>query len=195
MKKTICTILSVLVVIPPTEIYAPSDICFVRHDLKSPTVIASKQERKGQKQNQTFTNIKKYIMSKNVSESVAAKYTKYILDSSKRHGINPYWVTAIIAVETGRTFNPRLVSKHGAVGLMQILRTHAKWMGVKVRDLYNPKTNIELGTKYLSYLINKYGKRLGTIAYNQGEGRVLKGNYRTWYYDEVMKAYEEIKGH
>lgn len=195
MKKTICTILSVLVICPHTDVYAPADVCFVRHDFKSPTTITSKQERKGHKQNQAYTSIKKYIMSKNVSESVAAKYTKYILDSSKQHGLDPYWVTAIVAVETGRTFNPRLVSKHGAVGLMQILRSHAKWMGVKESDLYNPKTNIELGTKYLAYLIKKYGKRLGTIAYNQGEGRVIKGKYNTKYFDKVLRAYKEIKNH
>lgn len=193
MKKTICTILSVLVVIPPTDVYAPSDVCFVRHDLKSPTTITPKQERKGQKQDKMFMDIQRYIASKNVDKTTATKYAKYIIDSSKRHRLDPYLVTAIIAVETGRTFNPHLVSKHGAIGLMQILRSHAKWMGVKERDLYNPKTNIELGTKYLAYLINKFGKRLGTIAYNQGEGRVIKGNYRTWYYEKVMKTYKEIK--
>ena len=73
-----------------------------------------------------------------------------------------------------------MVSSHkGAQGLMQLMETTAievaNNMGISDIDLSNPETNIEIGTKYYSYLYKKYeNDGLALAAYNAGSGNVDK---------------------
>lgn len=52
-------------------------------------------------------------------------------------------------------------------------------------DLKNPETNIKIGTKYISDLINKYNGNIGLsiAAYNAGIGKVDK-----WIEDGIIKS-------
>ena len=45
-----------------------------------------------------------------------------------------------------------------------------------IRDRYDPANNIEVGTRHLSNLIDKYGISGALAAYNAGEGSVIKFN-------------------
>jgi len=79
-------------------------------------------------------------------------------------------------------FNPRALSPAHAVGLMQVLpslaRQVARKQGITYRrkyDLYDPKTNILIGTAHLQDLFSKHGGYfiLNTAIYNAGRTPVL----------------------
>lgn len=97
--------------------------------------------------------------------------------------LEPELVLALIRQESA--FNPRAKSHAGARGLMQLMPGTARMYRKKLKksDLYRPKLNVKLGTKYLKYLKKKYGGSLVSIlsAYNAGETnlRRWKGKYIT----------------
>jgi len=90
---------------------------------------------------------------------------------SEKYNIDKNLVKAVVQQESG--FNSKAVSQVGAMGLMQLMPSTAKGLGVK--DPFNAEQNIEGGTKYLKNLINKYDSvKLGLAAYNAGSGAVSK---------------------
>ncbi|HEX6898441.1 MAG TPA: lytic transglycosylase domain-containing protein [Thermoanaerobaculia bacterium] len=100
-------------------------------------------------------------------------YGELIYDIAVRHSINPHLVAALIHVESA--FNPRAVSRKGAMGLMQLLPETARRFGLKSKkDLLNPEKNIEAGIRYLSWLNKRFSGDVQKIlaAYNAGEGAV-----------------------
>ncbi len=95
---------------------------------------------------------------------------------ANRNAIDPAWVAAEIRAES--IFNPNARSPANAMGLMQVLpatgASVAKSTGLTnyggAASLYDPDTNIAIGTAYLRQLMNKYeGLPYVTIAaYNAG---------------------------
>jgi soluble lytic murein transglycosylase len=101
------------------------------------------------------------------------KYRAEIKHYAKLNNLEPALVAAIINAESG--FDPNAVSNKGAVGLMQILPTTATYIIRENVDLFDYKINIEVGTKYLKYLFDKFKDNTTMlIAYNAGEGNVAK---------------------
>ncbi|MDR3704090.1 MAG: lytic transglycosylase domain-containing protein [Candidatus Sulfopaludibacter sp.] len=86
--------------------------------------------------------------------------------AAQAHQLSPELIRAVIEKESG--FKPCAVSRKGALGLMQLMPATAEQFGL--RDVFDPKENIDAGTKYLKQLLDKYGgdlaKALG--AYNAG---------------------------
>jgi len=103
-------------------------------------------------------------------------------------------VLSLIRQESG--FNKKARSPAGARGLMQIMPRTGKYMkkNLVTKDLYNPKTNILLGSKYLRYLLKKYkGNLMFTLAaYNAGEGNVSKWKKRIPFSGNVISDIELI---
>jgi len=103
-----------------------------------------------------------------------------LISSSKENGLDPVLVAALIRQESN--FNPQATSPVGARGLMQLMPAvgkdvaAAKGIGPWDPDLlYQPATNIKLGTAHLSGLVHKYPDVVKTLAaYNAGESRVEK---------------------
>ena len=129
----------------------------------------------------------------------SAKYDQAIAGAAKDNTIQAALVRAVIVVESG--FNPRAVSKRGAVGLMQLLPATARRYGVK--DIYNPEQNIRAGTRYLSDLLTRFDSNLelALAAYNAGEEAVERYGRRIPPYAEtlnyvpsVMRVYERLMG-
>ncbi len=99
-------------------------------------------------------------------------YEPIIRRASNRYGVDVALVKAVIHAESH--FNPQATSNKGASGLMQLMPQTAAKYGI--RDLYNPKQNIEAGVRHLRYLLVKYGNNLKYViaAYNAGEKAVKK---------------------
>jgi len=108
-----------------------------------------------------------------------------LISSSKKNGLDPVLVAALIRQESN--FNPRATSPAGARGLMQLMPTVGKDLaaaqGITPWDddmLYEPATNIKLGTAHLRALVRKYTDVVKILAaYNAGESRVEKWSTKT----------------
>ncbi|WP_295914478.1 transglycosylase SLT domain-containing protein [uncultured Xanthomonas sp.] len=94
-----------------------------------------------------------------------------------KNAIDPAWVAAEIRAES--VFNPNARSPANAMGLMQVVpatgASVARSLGLAgyggAASLYDPDTNIAIGTAYLRQLLNTYGLPYLTIAaYNAGPG-------------------------
>jgi soluble lytic murein transglycosylase-like protein len=89
-----------------------------------------------------------------------------IADAAKQHGLEPKLIRAVIEQESA--FRPCAVSFSGAEGLMQLMPDTAADLGVA--DPFDPKQNVDAGTRYLKQLIAKYKGDLPLAlgAYNAG---------------------------
>lgn len=120
----------------------------------------------------------------NIQEIVLKKiykqqYSEYVNKYAEIYNMDPLWIYAIIKVESN--FNKDATSNSGAKGLMQLMDTTAEEMAKKdgienfTSDmLFDPETNIRLGTKYFDELLAKYNENyyLAIAAYNGGIGNV-----------------------
>ncbi|OQX07130.1 MAG: hypothetical protein BWK73_28940 [Thiothrix lacustris] len=106
----------------------------------------------------------------NVLRQKAQIYDEAITNSAMRYRINPALITAVITAES--CFRNDAQSHKGAGGLMQLIPATAKRFGVN--DRFNPAENIDGGTRYLRWLLNRYNGSIphAIAAYNAGEGRV-----------------------
>lgn len=151
-----------------------------------------------------------YELNLLIQESMHSKYKslgsevfRSIVKASKIFQLDPFFLSAVIAGESG--FNPNSIGTSGEVGLMQILPATAEWMANKFKFSYGgkeslkfPMVNIIIGSAYLQYLRKKY---LSTpnhylAAYNMGPGnlrRALGKNIQPKDYQRhVMKRYLKI---
>ncbi len=105
------------------------------------------------------------------------KYSDYVGKYSEKYGVDKNLVYAVIKQESN--FEEEANSRRGAKGLMQIMNDTAneiaEELGFSGMNLYNPETNINIGTKYLADLMEKYNNmKMAIAAYNAGFGNVDK---------------------
>lgn len=116
---------------------------------------------------------------------------------SRQYRIPSALLLAVIKAESD--FNPIVISKAGAVGLMQLIPETAIRHGV--RNLYDTDDNIAGGARHLRYLLDRFNGnlRLALAAYNAGERKVER--YRRIppyketraYVKKVMQYYRQYR--
>jgi membrane-bound lytic murein transglycosylase B len=100
-------------------------------------------------------------------------YAELITAAAEAHGVPATLVQALIQVESN--YQPRARSNKGAMGLMQLMPATAR--EYRVRNAYDPATNIAAGVKKLKGLLDTFkDTALALAAYNAGEGAVAKFN-------------------
>lgn len=109
------------------------------------------------------------------------EYTEQVEKYSKEYNVDTNLVYAVIKAESN--FKPNAKSNKNAIGLMQLMEDTAKDLvkrvDLKIKEeeikgkLYDVDININLGTKYLSILLERYGNiEIAVTAYNAGIGTV-----------------------
>ena len=106
-----------------------------------------------------------------------------VVDAAARHAVDPFLVEAVMRQES--RFDPQAQSPAEAYGLMQLLpqtatRVAANGHPVAPAALIEPEINIDLGTRYLNELLDRYAGNVlkALAAYNGGEGAVGKWERR-----------------
>ncbi|MGA2120282.1 MAG: lytic transglycosylase domain-containing protein [Bryobacteraceae bacterium] len=94
--------------------------------------------------------------------------------ASKAQSVDISLLRAVIGQESA--FHPCAVSSKGAQGLMQLMPEVASRLGVK--DVFDPRQNVEAGAQYLKELLGKYKGDLSRTlaAYNAGPTAVDQAN-------------------
>ncbi|HEV7681663.1 MAG TPA: lytic transglycosylase domain-containing protein [Pyrinomonadaceae bacterium] len=95
-----------------------------------------------------------------------------IFRAGEKSGVDPRFIHAVIQQES--QYNAKAVSPVGAQGLMQMMPATAERFGLQ--DPFDPAANVEAGTKYLKWLLDRFNGdvSLALAGYNAGEGSVDK---------------------
>lgn len=154
-------------------------------------------------QSTTISNKVNIKSSTDVSNKISDNIDDAIKYVSDKYGVEEEFIKAVIKQESA--FNPNAVSRSGAQGLMQLMPSTAKSLGVE--NPFNVLDNIDGGTRYLKRLMEAFdgNKELALSAYNGGIGRMNRLGVDTVqeiskmpretenYVSKVMKNYQNYK--
>ena len=114
----------------------------------------------------------------------ATQYDGLIEGAASSASVDANLLRAVIVVESG--FNPRAVSKKGALGLMQLMPATAARFGAT--NAMDPRQNVAAGARYLKFLMDRFGHnvRLALAAYNAGEEAVDRNGGQIPPFTETM---------
>lgn len=183
----------------------------VANEITSHTVLAqekvekvreiSRSERTRMAISALLANRARYQLSTIEREDLAGAIVRY----ADQHGHDPFLLLAVIEIES--SYRPTAVSHKGAVGLMQIRPFVARAIHDEMtkgplsstKALYDPETNVRLGSYYLAKLIKAFDGdiKLALEAYNRGPTRLLRNMKQKPvlslpYMNKVIKARDEI---
>lgn len=119
---------------------------------------------------QNFSSYSSWGPPKSEGKLFLTAFEDSINQAARRHRVHPALIRAVIHVESG--FQPTAVSPKGAKGLMQLMPSTAKIMGVT--NILSPYQNIDGGTRWLANMYKKFKGNLkyALAAYNAGPGAV-----------------------
>lgn len=109
---------------------------------------------------------------KRITRRDSQAYDDFLREAAGRYQIPFALARAVLAAESN--FNPRAVSRAGAMGLMQLMPQTAEEMFVA--DAFDPRENIFGGVRYLRVLTNLFDGDLVKViaAYNAGPEAVRR---------------------
>lgn len=124
-------------------------------------------------------------------------YKAFVSEAARLHGISESLIYAVMRAESN--FNPNAISRANAQGLMQLIPSTARLVGVI--NPFDPRQNIMGGSRYLRMMIDRFGRIDHAIAaYNAGPEAVErhKGippySETRSYVPRVLKYYREFSG-
>ena len=114
-----------------------------------------------------------------------------LLLASHRYGVPPRLAMSLAIVESGLRWD--VVSRRGAVGVMQVLPSTGAELGF---DVWDRAQNIEAGVAYLGQLLRRYGGNvsLALAAYNAGPARVARAGYKVPRIRETQNFVRRVTG-
>lgn len=116
-----------------------------------------------------------------------AELDEIVEQSAAAHGVDPLLVRSVMQVESN--YNSNALSPKGAMGLMQLMPSTARQLGVT--NAFDVRQNIEGGVKFLRYLKGQFNDdRLVLAAYNAGEGAVKKHGWIPPYPETIDYVYK-----
>lgn len=131
------------------------------------------------------------IINKRLDINRAAFYVQLVEKTSQKYDVEEMWIMAIMWQESWYDESCTYIN---AVGMMQMLKSTGRSMGVTPEQLLDPAINIDVCVKYLTqdrkYFDGDFEKAIH--AYNQGSFRVIKNTHKTWYFEEVKEKYGKI---
>ncbi len=173
-----------------------------KFDLEKQIVFQQKRITELEEKLQIFKAIDDFQIG--FSDDEVSRLTDVIYSESNKYEYDPMFILAVILTES--SFKKGQKSSVGARGLMQVvpfvgkdvaLRAGVNWEGSTT--LFEPESNIKLGTLHLFEQILKFGDvKKAILAYNLGESR-LRGLMRTNkplpanYLNKVMNNYKMLK--
>ncbi|NIF88877.1 lytic transglycosylase domain-containing protein [Burkholderia sp. Cy-637] len=124
-----------------------------------------------------------------VSAKDTNQYDPLIREAAAKYNVDPLILKRIMAAES--RFDQSAVSPKGAIGLMQIMPSNAKGLGVTVDQLKNdPRVNVMAGARIYSENLKRYGGDVekALLAYNGGTDSSKWGQSaeNAAYYGRVM---------
>lgn len=131
--------------------------------------------------------------------NINSDLNQIIAQVAEQTGIEVALIKAVIAQESN--FNIHARSHKGAMGLMQLMPTTAKGLGLNQSNFYDPYANVLAGATYLKQQIQAFGRiELALAAYNAGPHRVkqyggvppFKETQR--YIPKVLQYYRQFGG-
>jgi Transglycosylase SLT domain len=154
------------------------------------TVVVAAEDVLGIEPEEVFTPAKP-------SAELKSPFRELIEVASAQYKVDADLIASVIAVESN--FEPKAISRRNARGLMQLLPETAERLGVK--DIFDPKQNIDAGTRYLSDLLQRYDNNLvlALAAYNAGPEKISRfGDVPPYpetisYVRRVKRAYENSR--
>jgi soluble lytic murein transglycosylase-like protein len=173
-----------------------------KFDLEKQIVFQQKRITELEEKLQIFKAIDDFQIG--FSDDEVSRLTDVIYSESNKYEYDPMFILAVILTES--SFKKGQKSSVGARGLMQVVpfvgkdvapRAGVNWEGSTT--LFEPESNIKLGTLHLFEQILKFGDvKKAILSYNLGESR-LRGLIRTNkplpgnYLKKIMKNYKMLK--
>jgi soluble lytic murein transglycosylase-like protein len=119
------------------------------------------------------------------TDTRVAGYDTIVEEVSRAYGLESALLHAVISVES--RYDPKAVSRKGAIGLMQLMPQTAKRYGVA--DAFDPLQNLHGGARYLRDLLGMFNNNvsLALAAYNAGEQAVVKHGNRIPPFSETQR--------
>jgi soluble lytic murein transglycosylase-like protein len=119
-----------------------------------------------------------------------------VIAAAGMHGIDPLLILALMKAESD--FDPRAVSRKGAVGLLQLQPVTARWFADRIGapweadlPLFDVGANVRLGVGYLAYLHSKFAELEPTLeAYRSGpNARAVRRQRGSAFARKVLSTY------
>ena len=133
--------------------------------------------------NAVITSVPAPRRTTHVNPASRRQFAPLVSSVAREYRLEPALLHAVVTVESG--YNPGARSPKGAAGLMQLMPDTARRYAV--RDIWDPRQNLDGGARYLRDLIGLFDGNLSLAlaAYNAGEAAVIQHGNRIPPYPET----------